>query len=504
MMDTAERQGTFWSRLTLPARIGLVAGVVLIGAGAIALGLWSSRTDYGVLFSQLNETDAASIVAELKKQKIPYRLTDGGATVEVPAASVYDTRLALFSSGLPLSGGVGFEIYDRQGYGLTEQDQRVEYQRALQGELAQTIDSLEGVKYARVQLVIPPQTIFKSDREPPSAAVSLVLVPGTRLTSAQVAGIQRMVAASVAGLRPAAVIVNDQRGITLSAVDPSGADGSGSNTRLAIQRDVENYLEHKIAALLDRAYGPGQALVSVDVALNFDQMRTTVQSLVPIRGAGAAGGAEGAVLRRQETETGGAGGGPSLAAGPLGTSEPKSANSTTDVEYEYGRRVEQIVAAPGNITRMSIGVIVPGALTQDKRQRIADLVSMAAGASAERGDEVDVQSLDALVARTPPSLGGERSAAAIKAPAALPHARTVLSHASAAPALRGRLPSLAWSAAGAGALIALALGGLLGVAWARGRRGRETTLSAAERRMLLAEVEQVLGAGGSAPARSGA
>lgn len=496
MAGSTESQGNWWSRLTRPARIGLVVGVVLIATGAIVLGLWSSRTDYGVLFSQLNESDAASVVAELKKQKIPYRLADGGATVEVPAASVYDTRLSLFSSGLPLSGGVGFEIYDHQGYGLTEADQRVEYQRALQGELARTIDSLEGVKYARVQLVIPPQTIFKSDREPPSAAISLVLVPGMSLTSAQVEGIQRMVAASVAGLTPAAVVVNDQRGITLSAVNPSEPDASGSDARLAIQRDVESFLEHKIATLLDRAYGPGQALVSVDVALNFDQVKTTVQSLVPIQGA--PGDAEGAVLRRQEIQSGT--GSSALTAGTVEGRDAKPLNSTTDVEYEYGRRVEQIVAAPGNITRMSIGVIVPGALSDDKRKRIVALVSMAAGASLGRGDQIDVEPLDALVPHDVVNRGEGGLAAKVRT--TVPHAHAIESQVLAAPVPRWRVPSLGWSAAGLGA-VALAIGTLLGLALGRGGR-REPPLTAAERRALLVEIEQVLGSSPEAMAGSGA
>lgn len=479
---------TFWARLAWPGRLGLSLGAALIVAGAIALALWSSRSDYGVLFSQLNEGDAANIVAQLKKQKVPYRLADDGATVEVPAARVYDTRLSLFSSGVPLNGGVGFEIYDHQGYGLTEEDQRVEYQRALQGELARTVDSLEGVKYARVHLVIPPQTIFKSDRQAPSAAVSLVLEPGVAVTGREVEGIQRLVAASVAGLQPAEVVINDQRGITLSAVDPSQAGESDAG--LAVKRDVENYLEHKIAALLDRAYGPGEALVSVDVSLDFDQARTTVHSLVPLQQS--PGDPQGAVLRRQQIQTGG-GESQALATGGAGAAARPS-NSTTDVEYEYGRRLEQIVAAPGTITRMTIGVIVPGALTAAKRDRITELVSVAAGASDRRGDEIDVESLaglgshpleaaSAILAATPPS---EPHAAAL----AVPRRTTV----AARP----------WRAIGLAAAALLAMGALLGAGL--GRRGRAGTppLTGAERQQLLEQLEQALTANVVPAARSGA
>lgn len=485
-----EKNRTFWARLTPAARMGLIIGVALIAAGASALAVWSSRGDYAVLFSQLNESDAASVVAQLKQQKVPYRLTKEGTTIEVPAAQVYDTRLSLFSSGMPLSGGVGFELYDHQDYGLTEEDQRVQYQRALQGELARTIDSLQGVRSARVHLVIPPETIFKSDREQPSAAVSLVLESGTAPTAGQVEGIQRLVAASVAGLAPAEVVINDQRGVTLSAVDPAQPGMTGSDGRLSVERQVESYLAHKIATLLDRAYGPGQALVSVDVSLNFDQVRTTVQSLVPLHGA--SGDDKGALLRRQEVQTG-SGYAQSVATGSKDVGGGRGADSTTDVQYEYGRRVEQIVAAPGNISRMSIGVIVPGALTQDRRERITELVRMAAGANDRRGDEIDVEPLTAL------ETGAAPSAAAHAAPLqSVPLPQPVV---AATPrkvdGLWGRATALA-----AGAC--LAAGALLGLVLGSRRRTRPATLSALERQRLLEQMERALTSDASVATRSGA
>src|ERR1051325_8610981 len=135
----------------MPARtrVTLIVGVLLIVIATIALSWWAMRTEYTVLFSRLTEADAAGIVAELKKQKVDYQLADGGTTVRVPATRVHDIRLALMTSGTPISGGVGFEIFDRQGLGATEQSQRVSYQRALQGELARTVGALDGVQQAR-------------------------------------------------------------------------------------------------------------------------------------------------------------------------------------------------------------------------------------------------------------------------------------------------------------------------------------------------------------------
>lgn len=492
MATLEERNGTFWRRLTPAARVGLIVGVALIAASAIALALWSTRSEYAVLFSQLNESDAASIVTQLKQQKVSYRLVDGGATIEVPAHEVYNTRLSLFSSGIPLSGGIGFELYDHQGYGLTEEDQRVEYQRALQGELARTIDSLQGVKYARVHLVIPQQTIFRGDRERPTAAVSLVLKAGASLSDGEVAGIQRLVAASVAGLKPAEVVINDQRGVTLSAVDPSQSGAQGSDSRLAMERQVESYLAHKIAVLLDRAYGPRQAWVSVDVSLNFDQVRTTVQSLLPL--SGAAGDSSGALLRRQEVRAG-EGAPQSVATGSRDSGSTRAASSTTDVEYEYGRRVEDIVAAPGTIERMSIGVVVPGALSEARREKITELVRVAAGANVRRGDEIDVESLTTLESGAVP--------AAAVPPAAQP-ALVPLSHSVAAVVPQKIGAVRGWSRVALIAAACIVAGGLLGLALGQSRRTRPAPLSPLERQRLLEQMERALTSEVSVAARSGA
>src|SRR5690349_17037795 len=254
---------------TMPTRtrvaLGLGIAVILIATGIFAW--WAMRTEYSVLFGRLTEADAAGIVAELKKQKVEYRLADGGTTIRVPSEKVHDVRLALMSSGTPIAGGVGFEIFDRQGLGATEQSQRVSFQRALQGELARTIGALDGVNQARVHLVLPESTLFRRDRQDARASVSLKLEPGVVLQNAQIFGIQRLVAAAVPGLDIGRVVVTDQHGITLSASDALTVGGATGEGRLSMKREVEDYVARKVVALLDRAYGPGRAIVSVDATL---------------------------------------------------------------------------------------------------------------------------------------------------------------------------------------------------------------------------------------------
>jgi flagellar M-ring protein FliF len=202
------------------------------------------------------------------------------------------------------------------------------------------------------------------------------------LQSAQIFGIQRLVAAAVPGLDIGRVVVTDQHGITLSASDALTVGGATGEGRLSMKREVEEYVTRKVVALLDRAYGPGRAIVSVDATLNFDEVRRTVQDLMPTNGQN--------VRRRRQTTAG-------TALDPAATfQEDVTPRGTTDTEYDYGRRVEQVVAAPGGVTRLSIGVIVPGNMDLATQQRIEDLVRVAAGLNETRGDVVVVQNLDGI------------------------------------------------------------------------------------------------------------
>jgi flagellar M-ring protein FliF len=167
-----------WRRLDRGAKVALIGGAAVILVGTAWMLYLALKQDYGVLFSDLTQSDAAAIVERLRESKTKYKLSENGTTVSVAAEQVHDVRLALMSSDLPLSGGVGFEIFDRQGLGATEHSQRVSYQRALQGELSRTIGTLEGVKQARVHLVLPESSLFRKDQQQATAAVTLAMKPG--------------------------------------------------------------------------------------------------------------------------------------------------------------------------------------------------------------------------------------------------------------------------------------------------------------------------------------
>ena len=466
----------FWSRASRGTQLLIVGGAVILLGVASWVSFLILHTPYRILFSDLAESDAAAIVEQLKQQKIPYHIEQGGTAITVPAEQVHEVRLGLMGSDLPLRGGVGFEIFDKQGLGTTEQSQKVSYQRALQGELARTISTLDDVKSVRLHLVMPESSLFTRDRQQASAAVTLTMKPGAALRREQIVGVQRLVAASVPGLEPSRVVINDQRGVTLSAGDAAGEGSQAADARLQVKRDIESYITQKIVHLLDRAYGAGQAIVSVDASLNFDATKTTIQDLLP--NGGPAGG-EGRVVRRRQVIANGASD-QMLAASLDGAaaSPGRQPGSSMEVEYEYGKRINEVIAAPGAVTRLSVAVVVPGAVEGEKRQRIVDLVRMAAGLNDERGDAVKVQALNELST----DAGGESVPASPDVDADAP----VTAAQKAGKPLPSGVQDVRWWIGGA--LIAfVAL--LVVLAGTRMRRG---SLSKEERQKMLDEIHAAL------------
>lgn len=460
----------FWSGLGRGARVALLGGTTLLLAVLVSGLFFAFRQDYRVLFAELSETDAGAVVAKLKQEKAPYRLGDDGTAILVPAEQVHDLRLTLMAGDLPLRGGVGFEIFDKQGLGVTEHSQRVSYQRALQGELARTIGALDNVKQVRVHLVMPESTLFTRDRQQASAAVALTMRPGSVLESQQIVGVQRLVAAGVPGLAPERVVVTDQRGVTVSSADVGAVGAGAADARLQVKREIEDYIAHKVARLLDGAFGPGQAIVSVDAALNFDATKTTIQDLLP----GGSGVVEGRVVRRRQL-TGAATAEPSWTSTVDGAAAPpaRSPSSSLDVEFEYGRRIDEIIAAPGAITRVSVGVVVPDAVTEERRAKVAELVKMAAGIDERRGDAITVQALSQF------GLAPE-------------HAGDVEPVRGAPEVPQQRTEPSADSPYSAGLIGALVLFAIAVIAFGVRRRAPVRALSARERESLLDDIQKAL------------
>jgi len=251
-------------RSSPPSRQLLLIGITFALLCALLAGVWFLwfRTSYSVLFANLRQADAATIVAELEHSHIDYRLSDGGRTIMVPASAVDSTRLHIAGQDLPLQGTVGFELFNSSSIGLTEFAQRINLQRALQGELTRTIMSIEGVESARVHLSLGEQSIFRGDRRPPRASVAVRTQVGRRLNANAVRGIQRLVAGAVPELEPGNVAVLNDRGVLVSAELP--AEAASANPE---ERSVERFFETRIRRAIEARYPTDAVEVTVWAAL---------------------------------------------------------------------------------------------------------------------------------------------------------------------------------------------------------------------------------------------
>lgn len=379
---------TWWDSLAPRGRMTLLSALagffVMLAAGS----WWLLRPDPAVLFADLRPQDAAVITAELEKLKVPYTLEDGGATLVVDRPQVHALRMKLMGKDLPLHGTVGLELFNTSDFGMTEFAQKINFQRALQGELTRTILSFAEIRDARVHLALPEQGMFKQNAARPKAAITLNVRPGQSLRPEQVSGIQRLVAAAVPGLAAQEVTIVDQQGVALTRAADAEGDAPAGGSRLELKREMENYLSRKAAAVLDKAFGPGQALASVDVVLNMDQVRVTTEDVLAAPEA-KGGVATGVLVRERETAK-------DSAMPDARTGDARSLRGSSmqrDVEYQAGRRVEQVVSHPGAVRRIQVVAVVRENLDAERREQVQRLLAAAVGASPERGDTVVLQAL---------------------------------------------------------------------------------------------------------------
>ena len=439
-------------KLSLRMRMGMIAGLVV----TLALVGWayslSTRVEYAVLFSNLDEGDAAQVIKKLAEKRIVYKV-EAGHTIMVPADHVYETRLSMASEGLPHGGGVGFEIFDQQRFGESEFAEQVKYHRALEGELVRTIQSLEGVKSARVHLVLPNRSLFTTSENTASASVAITLQPGVHLTAEQVRGIVHLVASSVRGLTAQGVTVVDGEGRALASGDD--IEEEQASRSLEFRREVEKGKERAVQQMLDATLGPGVAIVRVAADVSFTREEATEEAFdndsvaershtlsdeydpkstgVPIAQGvpGTPANLPGGTPNLNPGATPGGATNPTVAATPPGAGTattqlatptppvpaaptPTAASASTAVgllhhtetrNYEISHVTRHKLEPVGRLTRFDIAVVVDylnrgdakkpkfEARTDAEIQEIADIVTSAAGAQTSRGDRVTVKSV---------------------------------------------------------------------------------------------------------------
>lgn len=407
-----------WARLTRVQRIVLVAVPSLLLVAILAFIVMSARPQYDVLYSRLDKKDASDIVAELAKSNVPYKIAPQGDAILVPSAQVNETRLTLAGKGLPRGGGVGFEIFDTTKFGMTDFTQKVNFKRALEGELQRTISSLNEIEGCRVHIVMPEPELFTEKEKPTTASVVLELKPDTRLKRDQVRGIVNLVAAGVEGLKPENVSVVDSHGNILSGFiaeeaaenDPEAlANGTGVLTQQAkltlhqmeIQRNFEKDLEKKVTGMLTKVLGNSRFSVSATAELNFDKTENQSETFEPVvDGQGIVRSSQ----TKKEQYVGDGGFPANVVGGVPGTdsnipgyqavagNNAQFSREEAITNYEINRTVRHNVEAPGAPKRISVAVFVDD-LQPQQVSAIKSAVVAAAGLDVNRGDQVAVENM---------------------------------------------------------------------------------------------------------------
>lgn len=417
-----------FSRLAPRQKVIGMAGLALLLAVLVGGWLWAKDPPYALLFAIQDEKDGGQIVAALSQQNIPYRFSDGGRSILVPQAVVHDTRLRLASQGLPKGGLVGFELMETQKLGVSQFAEQINYQRALEGELARSVQSLAAVRGARVHLAIPKQTAFLRDDQKASASVLVSLHPGRTLEPVQVAGIVNLVASSVPQLNPLNVSVIDQEGKLISQHRDPSRDAGLDASQLKYVREVEADYSKRIEAILAPVVGPSNVRAQVAADLDFSQIDQVAETYKPNPGP------ETAIRSQQTAETGGSGAQaagipgaltnqpPVPATAPLtqgagaaggGAAGAAAANAqgisrNATINYEVDKTIRHTKGVPGTVRRLSVAVVVnhrkdptkpkPTPLTAAELTQITNLAREAMGFNQARGDTLNV----ANAAFTPP------------------------------------------------------------------------------------------------------
>ena len=363
-------------------RITLMAGVLAIVGLTVALYVLAYRSDLQPLYTDLPAQDAAQVVAQLDELKIPHQVSADGRNILVDSTLVGETRMRIDGSNLAVQGGQGFELFDNADYGMTEFVQKINYQRALQGEIARTVMGLGVVRQARVHLVLPEQGLFQQARNEPKASVSVVQEPQRVLTAAQIAGIQQLVASAVDGMDSSGVTVIDERGVVLT--QSRTQDDAAAGPSLGRKQEVEEYLSRKAASILDQLYEPGLAVVNIDVTLGTEQVQLTRETYESPEKSG-----KGGIATRSKTQRKFAGDGEYYA----NEGARQLASEVTEIDYRVDKSVEQVVRGEGAIERMTVSVMLPRAVDATVLKAIRQLVANAVGLEEGRGDSIEVSAL---------------------------------------------------------------------------------------------------------------
>jgi len=423
MAEQASIPATGLNQLNPRQIISIAVGVAALIALLTSVWMWGQTPDYRVLYSNISDRDGGAIIESLQQLNVPYKFAEGGGALLVPSNLVYETRLKLATQGLPKGGTVGFELMENQKFGISQFAEQVNYQRALEGELARSVQSIAAVQGARVHLAIPKPTVFVKEQQKPSASVVLTLHPGRFLDSAQVSAIVHLISSSVPEMSAKNVTVVDQSGTLLSANhDGIGNEGLDASQLRYIQQIEQNYVQ-RVEAILTPMVGATNVRAQVTADIDFSQTEQTAeiykpntdpkdstlrsqQSVESLNGSSSASGVPGALSNQPPVPATAPIVAPAGSSVPAGTSNPTSVHKESTVNYEVDRTIRHTKLPVGTIKRISIAVVVNNRkvtdakgqvslkpLSTEEKTQINNLVSDAVGFDQSRGDTLNVQNV---------------------------------------------------------------------------------------------------------------
>ena len=399
-----------WSQLGTAQRMTVAAATFVLVAGLGALSLWSSRADYGLLYGGISDSEAAKVIAALDDAKVPYKAS--GGSILVPQDKVYAMRMQMAAKGIPQGEGVGFEIFDKPNFGISDFVQRANYTRAVQGELSRTIGQIDEVAAARVMIVLPENRLLLDKDKYPTASVFVRVRGNTQLSPQSINSIRFLVANSVEGLKPNHVSIIDNLGNSLSENSDDDSMTGLTSSQLAARRNLEQYLSKKAQDMLEKVLGPGQAIVRVSAEINYDTISRTEEKYDP----------DGQVIKTQtkndennDTST------TTTPSSPVGISAntstaTNSANGgpvnnmlnhkvTSTIEYEIGKTTSSTSQTAGGIKHLTAAVTVAAKMegtgadrkavsrTTEEIEKLRRVIAGAVGVDTARGDTMTLEEL---------------------------------------------------------------------------------------------------------------
>jgi len=356
--DTYSALISVFNKLSLQQRL-MLGGISVVAVVLLLFILFAfNEPTYTTLYSNLSQEEASEVVNYLNSQSIPYKLDNGGNSISVSKVDVYEVRLALAGKGIPSSGMIGYEIFDKNTIGMSEFMQKINFKRAIEGEIARTIIQQDGIENARVHIVTPEKAVFKDEQKAATASVVVKLRSGYMLQQSSIMAITNLVASSVEGLDPTHVTIIDNKGRLLSQKSEDSELAINSGKQYEIKSEIEKYLANKAQTILDKIVGYDNSDVKVNVDLDFKQIEKTLETIDP----------ESQIAISEQTSKN------SSIGGSLSDSNKVFTESTT-TNYELSKSIEHMIEGSGNIQRITVAAVINGVTREVQNNGITELVN---------------------------------------------------------------------------------------------------------------------------------